>query len=97
MDNNMKDFNIIQENRNAMMQTIWDRRQKAILDKETAMERKISQVQQLARECGATEDTPLLWLGVLKIILSEPVINFFIGSKPEGRMAIIKHYAGVNN
>lgn len=97
MDNNMKDFNIIQENRNAMMQTIWDSRQRAIQEKETAMERKIAQVQQFARECGASEETPMLWIGVLKIILSEPAMNFFIMSKPEGRMTIIKHYAGVDN
>jgi hypothetical protein len=37
-------------------------------DKEKALERKIAYVQELARQCGAAEETPMLWMGVLKII-----------------------------
>jgi len=97
MDNNTRDFNVIQENRNAMLQTIWKRRQKEAAEKKSAEEVRIEYVQQLARECGATEEDTKLWIGVLKIILSEKAMKFFISTKPEGRLGIIKHYAGVDN
>jgi hypothetical protein len=97
MDKNMVYFNQIQMNRNQMRQTIWKKRNENLQQKETSLERKINHVMELARECGATEETPLLWLGVLKIIQSESVMNFFIKSKPEGRMTIVKHYTGVNH
>jgi hypothetical protein len=37
-----------------------------------------------------------LWLGVLKIIQNELVMNFFIETKAEGRMTVVKQYAGVD-
>ncbi|CAN6269306.1 unnamed protein product [Urochloa humidicola] len=87
--NCMKDFNIIQEKRNQMLRSYLDRRQK----EKAAKERKVLHVMGLARECGASEGTPQLWLGVLEIIRQDQVMDFFIGSSPEGRMTIIKHFA----
>ncbi|CAN6240919.1 unnamed protein product [Urochloa humidicola] len=86
--NCMKDFNIIQEKRNQMLRSYLDRRQK----EKAAKERKVLHVTGLARECGASEGTPQLWLGVLEIIRQDQVMDF-IGSSPEGRMTIIKHFA----
>jgi len=45
MDNNMRDFNVLQENRNAMLQTIWERRQKEAAEKKSAEELRIEYVQ----------------------------------------------------
>ena len=93
----MKDFNVIMENKTSMLQNIWASRQKALQDKQQALAAKIEQVQAMAREVGANETTLDLWIGVLQIIQSEWVMAFFMGSAPEGRLAIIKHYAGVGN
>jgi len=51
----------------------------------------------LARECGATKDNPQLWLSVLKIIMHESVMTFFIRTKLEGWMIFIKHFARVDS
>jgi hypothetical protein len=45
-------------NRNLMMLTIWEKRTQCMQEKEAALERKINYAMQLARECGATEETP---------------------------------------
>lgn len=79
------------------MQSIWVSRQRNIEENKKERQLKIEHNQQLARECGASEKTPKLWIGVLKIIVSEAAMNFFIMTKPKGRMAIIKYYVGVKN
>jgi hypothetical protein len=58
---------------------------------------KIKLVQQLAREAGASEANPRLWLGVMRIVLVPNLMEFFINSTPEGRLAVIEHYASVGN
>jgi hypothetical protein len=44
MEQNIKDFNEILENKTSVMKDIWASRQKALLDKQKAMEMKIEQV-----------------------------------------------------
>jgi len=67
-------------------------------DKEKeAHKKKIKLVQQLARDDGAMESNPRLWIGVMKIILVDDIMEFFINSALEGRMAVIEHYASVGN
>lgn len=57
-----------------------------------AIERKV------AKECGVTpSETPTLFMGVLEIIKYQSVMDLFIVTEPEGRMLIIKKYAGVDN
>lgn len=49
----------------------------------------------MARECGASEATPDLWLGVLEIVHSDHATKFFMESDPVVRMTMIKYYARV--
>lgn len=97
MDNNMREYNEIARHKVNVMQTIWQQRNQAIQDQQMALTLKVKKVTQLAKECGATSKTPKLWLGVLKIIQNESVMDFFLESDPEGRMIIIKDFAGVDN
>jgi len=59
--------------------------------------KKIKLVQQLARDAGASENNHMLWIGVMRIILVEDIMEFFINSSLEGRMAVIKHYASIGH
>jgi hypothetical protein len=60
--------------------------------------KKIRIVQQLARECGVEETNRQMWFAVNRICNEENSMEFFIGtSTPEARLAIIEHYAKVNN
>jgi len=63
-----------------------------IKDKQATLDIKISKVLTMARQLGATEATPDLWIGVMMIIQSERVISFFIQSTDEGCLAVIKHH-----
>ncbi|KAG2646436.1 hypothetical protein PVAP13_2KG509200 [Panicum virgatum] len=94
MDRNMSNFCIILENKNHVMRDIWNDKKKVIKDKQAALDIKISKVLAMARQLGATEATPDMWIGVMKIIQSERVMSFFIQSTEEGRLAVIKHHAG---
>ncbi|XP_039786429.1 uncharacterized protein LOC120652624 isoform X2 [Panicum virgatum] len=97
MDRNMSNFGVIMENKNHVMRDIWNDKKKVIKDKQAALDIKISKVLAMARQVGATEATPDLWIGVMKIIQSERVMSFFIQSTEEGRLAVIRHHAGVGN
>ncbi|CAN6331597.1 unnamed protein product [Urochloa humidicola] len=95
--NNLKDCNLIQEDRNQMMSSWMSQKQKDKAEKE----KKVKKVQRLARECGADDKSGNLWVGVLALCKDETYMNFFIGSQPEGRLHIVKTLAhaitGVNN
>ena len=97
MDRNMSNFGVILENKNHVMRDIWNDMKKVIKDKQAALDIKISKVLAMARQVGATEATPDLWIGVMKIIQSERVMSFFIQSTEEGHLAVIRHHAGVGN
>jgi hypothetical protein len=97
MNSNMRNLNVILENKNEVMRTIWESKQRSVQEKKEEMRHMIQQVLQLAREVGATEKEAAKWVGVLKITKSESDMAVFIGSAPEGRMAIIDYYAGVGN
>lgn len=92
MDNNME-IARIQNDRNRLFESHMDKKQEAKKQKANAKAEKIRYVQQLARECGANERNMKLWIGVLKIT-KDTDAEFFIGTKPEGRMNIIQYYAG---
>ncbi|OQU82938.1 hypothetical protein SORBI_3005G047900 [Sorghum bicolor] len=79
-----------------IMQSSWEARQKFLCRKQKKMERKIEKVQQMARECGASECTNL-WPTVMDIACNERATKFFMASDPAGRLKIIKHYAGVKD
>jgi len=93
----MSNFGVIMENKNHVMRDIWNDKKKVIKDKQAALDIKISKVLAMARQVGATKATPDLWIGVMKIIQSERVMSFFIQSTEEGRLAVIRHHAGVGN
>jgi hypothetical protein len=97
MNSNMRNLNVILENKNEVMRTIWESKQRSVQEKKEEMRHMIQQVLQLAREVGATEKEAAKWVGVLKITKSESDMAVFIGSAPEGRMAIIDYYAEVGN
>jgi hypothetical protein len=70
----------------------------AMQEQHNQLDWKVRQVNELAKECGVTPSaTPTLFMGVLEIIKEPSVMDLFIVTEPEGRMLIIKKYAGVNN
>jgi hypothetical protein len=97
MDNNMREYNEISRYKVRVMQNIWQERNQVIQAQQMSMSMKIKQVTQLAMEAGASPKTPKLWLGVLKIIQNESVMDFFLENGSEGRMLIIKDYTGVDS
>jgi hypothetical protein len=68
MENNMRGYNDIARHKLTVLQNIWQERNQLMQDNSKTLERKIAHVQELARQCGATEETPSLWLAMLKII-----------------------------
>jgi hypothetical protein len=97
MDNNMRNLNVILENKTAVIQNIWAERQKSLKDKQKELDAKIDQVLDMAREVGAIEKDNARWIGVLKITQCERTMAVFMRSALEGRLAIIDYYAGVGN
>ncbi|CAN6195718.1 unnamed protein product [Urochloa humidicola] len=98
MDNNMREHNEISRNKLAVLQSIWHEKKESEEDARMALARKVDQVNKLAAECGVTpEDAPQLFIGVVKIVQIESVMDLFINTIPAGRLIIIKQYAGVNN
>ncbi|CAN6349534.1 unnamed protein product [Urochloa humidicola] len=99
--NRMNECNLIQENRNEMMQSFISQRQREKAEQAAAKQRKVELVQKLARECGASETSGNLWVGVLAVCNNETSMDFFIRSEPAGRLTIIQGYTfaitGVNN
>ena len=93
MQQDMSKITTILESKHETMKGILAARAKDTL----AYHKKIKLVQQLAREAGATESNPRLWIGVLKITALDCVMEFFINSAPKGRMAVIEYYASVGN
>jgi hypothetical protein len=94
MDNNMREYNEISRYKVRVMQNIWHKRNQVIQAQQMSLSMKIKQVTQLAMEAGTSPKTPKLWLGVLKIIQNESIMDFFLENDSEGRMLIIKDYAG---
>ncbi|CAN6298879.1 unnamed protein product [Urochloa humidicola] len=84
--NNLKDCNLIQEDKNQMMASWMSHRQR----EKAQREKKLKEVQRLARECGATETSGNLWVGVLAVCRDETYMDFFIGSEPAGRLRIVQ-------
>jgi len=84
------------ESKHETMKGLLAARDKDEKDKEDH-KNKIKLVQQLARDAGASEDNPRLWIGVMRIILVADIMEFFINSTPAGRMAVIEHYASVGH
>ena len=68
MDGHKKEHNDISRQRLERMTAMWQERDQNIEDQTKALERKVELVLQLARQCGATEETPAEWMVVLKIV-----------------------------
>ncbi|XP_015628801.2 L10-interacting MYB domain-containing protein [Oryza sativa Japonica Group] len=98
MDRNMSEYNEISRNKLSVLQTMMQVKQDAMQEERKAIERKVAKVNELGKECGVTpSETPTLFMGVLEIIKYQSVMDLFIVTEPEGRMLIIKKYAGVDN
>ncbi|RLN28417.1 hypothetical protein C2845_PM05G22340 [Panicum miliaceum] len=83
----------IQAERNEMLLKIMEKKEQMTNNKEG----KIMLVQQLARECGVDDSGTNLWFAVHNLTKNEESMIFFIGTKPESRLAFIKKFAGVNH
>jgi hypothetical protein len=68
MDGHMREHNDISRLRLERMTSMWQQRNQAIEDQAKAQERKVAHVLDLARQCGATEETPVEWMAMLKIV-----------------------------
>ncbi|KAL6896801.1 hypothetical protein ACP4OV_007373 [Aristida adscensionis] len=66
-------------------------------EREQEMSTMVQEVQQLAREAGASEDDIPVWWGVWRICRSIEAMNFFKGTKPSARLSVIKQFARVGN
>lgn len=75
-----------------IMQSSWESRQEFLHRKQKKLESRIEQVQQMARACGASEQTDL-WPYVMDIACSKSATKFFMASDPAGRLKLVKHYA----
>jgi len=97
MNEGIRNLTVSLDNRTEALKEIWHERNQAVEKKKNDKMDTIDQVIQLAKEAGATEENERQWIGVLMITQNEAAMRMFIKSEAKGRMAIIKHYAGVVN
>lgn len=97
MNEGIRNLTVSLDNRTEALKEIWHERNQAVEKKKNDKMDTIDQVIQLAKEAGATEENERQWIGVLMITQNEAAMRMFIKSEAKGRMAIIKHYAGVIN
>lgn len=92
METNMRELNVILENRTLAQNQMWADRQRK-LDEKSEMRQR---VRNMAQELGVTSTTPL-WVGLLKLCRSVADMELFEASDAEGRKRILEHLAGVGN
>ncbi|CAD6223371.1 unnamed protein product [Miscanthus lutarioriparius] len=97
MNEGIRNLTVSLDNRTEALKEIWHERNQAVEKKKNDKMDTIDQVIQLAKEAGATEENERQWIGVLMITQNEAAMRMFKKSEAKGRMAIIKHYAGVVN
>jgi len=97
MQSNMRQLNIMMEDKAARQSQIWADRQKKEDDKEAAKKARRKQVIQMAKDLVATTGNRHLWVGVLKLARSESDMDTFEDADEEGRKVLLDHLARVGN
>jgi hypothetical protein len=93
----LKVHNELQKDKAAAMDTYLGRHDKK-KDDEMARTREVTErIMALSRECWVTEETPKLWVGMLKMLKDRDAVNVFELSNPEGRKSLLEHLARVDN
>ncbi|EEC71933.1 hypothetical protein OsI_04741 [Oryza sativa Indica Group] len=89
----LKVHNELQKDKAAAMDTYLGRHDKK-KDDEMARTREVTErIMALSRECWVTEETPKLWVGMLKMLKDRDAVNVFELSNPEGRKSLLEHLA----
>jgi hypothetical protein len=96
MQSNMRELNIILENRIAAQNQIWADRQKREEQLEEQKRARRKRVREMARQLGIAADSRL-WVGVLKLVRSDEDMESFEEADEEGRKCILAHLSGVGN
>ncbi|PVH66972.1 hypothetical protein PAHAL_1G397400 [Panicum hallii] len=96
MQSNMRELNIILENRIAAQNQIWADRQKREEQLEEQKRARRKRVREMARQLGVVGDSRL-WVGVLKLVRSDEDMESFEEADEEGRKCILAHLSGVGN
>lgn len=97
MVSELKVHNELQKDKVAAMDNYLGRREKK-KDDEMARVREVAErIMGLSRECGVTDKTPKLWVGILKMLKDPVGINVFELSNPGGRKTLIENYARVDS
>jgi hypothetical protein len=96
MQSNMRELNVILENRTAAQNQIWADRQKREEQLEEQKRVRRKRVREMARQLGVAGDSRL-WVGVLKLVRSDEDMESFEEADEEGRKCILAHLSGVGN
>jgi hypothetical protein len=96
MQSNMRELNVILENRTAAQNQIWADRQKREEQLEEQKRARRKRVREMARQLGVAGDSRL-WVGVLKLVRSDEDMESFEEADEEGRKCILAHLSGVGN
>jgi hypothetical protein len=96
MQSNMRELNVILENRTASQNQIWAKRQKREEQLEEQKRARRKRVREMARQLGVAADSRL-WVGVLKLVRSDEDMESFEEADEERRKCILAHLSGVGN
>jgi hypothetical protein len=94
MQSNMRELNVILENRTAAQNQIWADRQKREEKLEEQKRARRKRVGEMARQLGIAGDSRL-WVGVLKLLRSEEDMESFEEADEERRKCILAHLSCV--
>jgi len=102
MDNNMRQLVNIAQGKLHLMDKIWEEKRDALMEvqtaRETAKDRKVEKVYQLATEAGVTPTSePVLFTAIMDLIKCDRTMTLFIATNDAGRLLMLKKIAGVNN